>query len=69
MLSAITYLHRLDIAHRDLKCENILLASKDIIKVADFGFSRLCKDKNGVAQCSETYCGSTSYASPEVIQV
>lgn len=34
IISAVQYLHSLDIAHRDLKCENVLLATKDRVKIA-----------------------------------
>ncbi|KAL1478150.1 hypothetical protein MTO96_035182, partial [Rhipicephalus appendiculatus] len=32
MASALAYLHYKDIAHRDLKCENILLTSTNRVK-------------------------------------
>lgn len=62
--SAIYYLHMLDYAHRDLKCENILITNNFNVKLCDFGFTRLFTifDK-----ASETYCGSIIYAPPEVI--
>nr|XP_008989455.3 sperm motility kinase-like [Callithrix jacchus] len=37
MLSAVRYLHRRSIAHRDLKPDNMLLDIKGNIKIADFG--------------------------------
>jgi calcium-dependent protein kinase len=43
LLSAVVYCHNKKIVHRDLKPENLLLENKnsDIIKVIDFGTSRV----------------------------
>lgn len=59
MCSAIKYLHSLDYAHRDLKCENILISRRMNVKIADFGFTRKCIDESGDKIMSETFCGST----------
>lgn len=64
------YLHDLDISHRDLKCENIFLTSKDRLKIGDFGFARWCRDKETNRRIlSQTFCGSAAYAAPEILQV
>jgi serine/threonine-protein kinase ULK/ATG1 len=47
-----------DIAHRDLKPDNILI-NDDIYKVADFGFSTLI---NG--ETMKEKCGTPLYMSP-----
>ncbi|KAF9451606.1 Pkinase-domain-containing protein [Macrolepiota fuliginosa MF-IS2] len=61
---AVAYLHESGIVHRDLKLENVLLDERCRIKLGDFGFTREY-DKNGFMQ---TFCGTTGYASPEMLQ-
>ncbi|TRY81748.1 hypothetical protein DNTS_031661 [Danionella cerebrum] len=64
MTSAVNYLHQMNIVHRDLKCENILLTSDEQVKITDFGFARFVEDPS---ELSRTFCGSRAYAPPEVI--
>ncbi|CAD5121618.1 unnamed protein product [Dimorphilus gyrociliatus] len=64
LTNAVEYLHSLDVVHRDLKCENLLLDVKNNIKVSDFGFSREMMEKD----LSKTFCGSAAYAAPEILQ-
>lgn len=67
MLSGLHYLHTNEIAHRDLKCENILISQSGNVKLADFGFATYCVDRAGNRLLSTTFCGSTSYAAPEIL--
>ena len=69
LLDGIEYMHSKGIAHRDLKCENVLICSSNILKVADFGFARIVRKNRGrEIILSETYCGSFAYAPPEILK-
>ncbi|XP_061697167.1 serine/threonine-protein kinase 35 [Syngnathoides biaculeatus] len=49
LTSAVAFLHRNNIVHRDLKPDNILISQKSgapVLKVADFGLSKVCASKN-----------------------
>ena len=63
LISGIEYLGKIGIAHRDLKPENLLIDSKKVLKIADFGLSNIYK-KN---ELLSTPCGSPSYAAPEML--
>lgn len=64
IMSALKYLHRQRITHRDIKPDNILIASDDpfIVKLTDFGLSKIIKDDTFL----KTFCGTLLYCAPEV---
>ena len=63
VVSGISYCHHQGVYHRDLKLENLLMASEtsDQVKIMDFGFS-----KDSTMSVPKTYCGTISYMAPEV---
>ncbi|KAL8470778.1 hypothetical protein ACS0TY_033378 [Phlomoides rotata] len=64
--TALAYLHKSNIIHRDVKTNNILLDTNYSVKVADFGLSRLFS-KN-VTHISTAPQGTPGYVDPEYHQ-
>lgn len=69
MAISIKVLHRLGIAHRDVKLNNFLLdATKTRIKVADFGLSVVSYRRSRGLVMARTYCGTEPYMAPEILR-
>ena len=54
IIDAVGFLHGKDIAHRDLKLENILVDKDGYLKIIDFGISK--KFEPGLE--TGTFCGT-----------
>ena len=62
MVCAVHYCHDNDIAHRDIKLDNILLDGKGNIKLCDFGLA--IRVSSG--QMCKGFCGTIEYCAPEL---
>jgi protein kinase X len=61
IVSIFEYLHARKIVYRDLKPENLLIASDGYLKLTDFGFAKVVKT------FTYTLCGTPEYIAPEVL--
>ena len=67
VLSAVEYLHSMQICHRDIKPENIMISKENdlsSIKIIDFGLS--AQQFNYLS--NNEYCGTLLYMAPEQIE-
>lgn len=66
VLRGLAYLHgQLRVIHRDIKPSNLLLTSRGVVKIADFGVSG---QVGNTKACAMTWVGTMVYMSPERIQ-
>ncbi|XP_071139970.1 uncharacterized protein [Mytilus edulis] len=65
IVSAIKHIHEQNILHRDLKTANIFLTKEGIIKIGDFGISKMMSSANKGAN---TVLGTPYYISPEMCE-
>ena len=62
VLAALQAAHTLGVVHRDIKPANIMLTGANLVKVTDFGISRI---DTSVLTLVESVVGTPSYMSPE----
>ncbi len=66
VLSALDHAHAQGVVHRDIKPENVLLGAGGVVKVADFGLSRvLGPDEVTRLTRTHTMLGTYEYMAPE----
>ncbi|GMR56010.1 hypothetical protein PMAYCL1PPCAC_26205 [Pristionchus mayeri] len=65
ILLGLEYMHSLNIVHRDLKTQNILLNKRrTLIKLSDFGVSKQLNTRS----VASTLIGTPNYLSPEMVE-
>lgn len=65
IILALEYLHKNGVIYRDVKPENILIDAQGHIKMTDFGLSKGGLENTGGR--TESFCGTTEYLAPEII--
>ncbi|MCL3862176.1 Stk1 family PASTA domain-containing Ser/Thr kinase [Actinotalea sp. K2] len=65
ILDALAAAHRVGLVHRDVKPENVLLATDGRVKVADFGLARAVTEVTSTT--TGTVLGTVAYLSPELV--
>lgn len=67
ILSGVTYLHSMGLAHRDLKLDNVVVSEHGIMKIIDFGSAHVFKYPFETGTVMATgIVGSDPYLAPEV---
>ncbi|KAJ3166099.1 hypothetical protein HDU88_003645 [Geranomyces variabilis] len=66
--SALAYLHSLNIVHRDLKDENIVIDASLTVKLIDFGSAAFENASSNKKASFDRFQGTLHYASPEILE-
>ena len=64
VVKGISYCHKKNIFHRDIKLENVLVLKDDTVKIIDFGFAVKCNRET----LQKLFCGTPNYMAPEIVK-
>ena len=70
LCDALQYAHDKRVVHRDIKPENILISSDGVVKIADFGLSRIIGNETHQTKLTGTHqiMGTPRYMAPEQLE-
>lgn len=66
VLNGIDFAHRAQILHRDLKPGNIMIQPDGVVKIMDFGLSKVVQGSSGASESARA--ASLNYVAPERLQ-
>lgn len=66
LILGIEYLHAQGVCHRDLKPDNLLMTSDDVLKIVDFGVSDMFEKPEGGRMMTTKAAGTPAFMPPEL---
>lgn len=54
LIAALAHVHQIGIMHRDIKTNNIFMTSQGLLKLGDFGISKVTCLGSGSSRCSSS---------------
>lgn len=67
IIDGVAYLHSLGLAHRDLKLDNCVMTTDNVVKLIDFGTATVFHYPGSKIQLCSGVVGSDPYLAPEVL--